>query len=299
MVYQLFARTADRKILDHFYDSAKRAIKYQYTLDDDGCGLVHEQPHVRPGEAWPANQFYDVWPWEGVSSYVAGTWLATLSAGLALARAAQDEEFAIECSNRLEKAQGQFEQQLWNGKYYRLWNNAAAGRRSDVCLANQLMGVWCSRVAGLDDVLRRERVRVALDSIERLNMKATAYGVVNGVTSEGTPFRSGYNGEGDFGPNIFFGESLCAAMTLLYAGRSDAGLEVTRRLYETVAVKTRSPWNQRCLLHGDSGLPLWGDDYYSNMAIWAVPMAVEQSSVERFTRAGIASKIQRSVSGSS
>jgi uncharacterized protein (DUF608 family) len=63
MVDQLHLRTSDAAVLRRFYDSAKRAIRYQYSLDDDGCGLVHEQAHVRPGEAWPANQFYDVWPW--------------------------------------------------------------------------------------------------------------------------------------------------------------------------------------------------------------------------------------------
>jgi len=149
MICRLFLRTGDRDQLTRFYDSARRAIRYLYSLDDDGCGLVHEQPHVRPGEAWPANQFYDVWPWEGTSSYVAGTWLATLAAGRALAEAAGDRPFAAECSTRLERARRSFEERLWNGSYYRLWSDPANRRTSEVCLANQLMGQWCARVAGL------------------------------------------------------------------------------------------------------------------------------------------------------
>ena len=128
-ICRLFLRTGDRAQLTHFYDSARRAIRYQYSLDEDGCGLVHEQPHVRPGEAWPANQFYDVWPWEGTSSYVAGTWLATLAAGRALAEAAGDRAFAEECSGRLERAQRSFDERLWNGSYYRLWSDPANRRR--------------------------------------------------------------------------------------------------------------------------------------------------------------------------
>ena len=85
MIYRLYLRTGDRDLLAHFYDSAKRAIRYQHSLDDDGDGLVNDQAHVQPTELWPANQFYDIWPWWGTSAYVAGTWLATLSCGEAMA----------------------------------------------------------------------------------------------------------------------------------------------------------------------------------------------------------------------
>ncbi|MBS1875467.1 MAG: hypothetical protein JSU00_19800 [Acidobacteria bacterium] len=291
MVHRLFLRTGDAGVLKHFYESAKRAIRYQYTLDDDGCGLVHEQPHVRPGEAWPANQFYDVWPWEGVSSYVAGTWLATLASGRAMAEAAGDRDFAAECAQRLDKARKAFDERLWTGRYYRLWSNATANRSSDVVLANQLMGEWCARLLGLRDVFPKDRVASALATIEKLNMKATAYGLTNGVTPEGEPFDTRVHPSGDFGMNIFVGENLCAAMTFLYHGRRETGVEIARRLYETLAVKTRAPWNQRCLLYGSTGLPLWGDDYYSNLAVWAVPAALEGASAGEFGRGSLVSSI--------
>jgi uncharacterized protein (DUF608 family) len=291
MIYRLYLRTGDRVQLGRFYESARRAIRYQYSLDDDGaCGLVHEQPHVRPGEAWPANQFYDVWPWEGVSSYVAGTWLATLATGRALAEAAGDAAFANECAARLEKAQRSFEERLWNGSYYRLWSNRESGRVSEVCLANQLMGQWCARVAGMTGVLPAERVAAALDTIERLNMKATSYGLVNGVTADGKPFDSKFHAN-DFGLNNFVGENLCAAMTFMYHGREQTGLEIARRTYEALAVKTAAPWNQRCLISGETGLPVWGDDYYSNMVMWAVPMALRRESVGRFAQGGMVKRM--------
>jgi len=287
MVYRLYLRTGDRGLLSRFYDSTKRGIRYQYSLDDDDCGLVHDQSHALPGEPWPANQFYDVWPWQGTSSYVAGTWLATLAAGMALATAEGDANFAAECADRLRKAQRAFEQNLWNGSYYRLWNDQQAGKVSEICLANQLMAQWCVRVMGLQDVMSAARINSALDAIERLNMKATSYGLINGVTSEGKPFDTKLVPSGDHAKNIFVGENLCAAMTFIYHGRRDTGLEIARRLYEAMAVKTRSPWNQRCLLNGETGLPQWGEDYYSNLVIWALPMALAGESIEQFTRTGI------------
>ena len=294
MVYRLFLRTGNKDQLLHFYDSAKRAIRYQYSLDDDRSGLVNEQPHIRHGEAWPANQFYDCWPWEGVSSYVAGTWLATLQTGKQLAELAGDKDFAVECSQKLNQAQRSFERRLWNDSYYRLWSNEQAGTASEVSLANQLMGVWCSRVLGFEDALPVDRVAKALAAVERLNMGATSYGLINGVSPDGKPFDTQVHPEADFGLNIFVGENLCAAMTFMYQGRKDVGLEIARRLYHAMAIKTRSPWNQRCLLSGETGLPVWGDDYYSDLVVWAVPMALEGMSVKEFANSGLVKGMLRS-----
>src|ERR1035437_416942 len=283
MIYQLYLRTGDRDQLSKFYESCKQGIRFQYSLDDDNCGLVHDQSHALPTEQWPANQFYDIWPWQGTSSYVAGIWLATLSAGAALAKAVGDSSFAAECANRLSKARGAFEANLWNGSYYRLWDDKETGKMSEVCLANQLMAVWCTRAAGLQDALPSAHVKTALDTIERMNMKATSYGLINGVTPEGKPFDAG----GEHARNIFFGENLCAAMTFLFYGRHDTGLEIARRLYDAVAIKNHSPWNQRCLLNGETGMPQWGEDYYSDLAIWAFPMGLAGQSVEQFAQTGL------------
>lgn len=291
LIYRLYCRTGNRALLDHFYDSARRAIRYQFTLDDDGDGLVNDQAHVKPGELWPANQFYDIWPWWGTSAYVAGTWLATLACGQALAQAAGDADFAAECAGWLRRGQQSYQAKLWTGAYYRLWNDPDNQRRSEVSLGNQLMAQWCTRVAGLPDVLPPEHVRAALASVRRLNMAATPHGLVNGVTPDGQRYDSkadvtdtvvGVLPNNDHARQVFLGENLCAAMTFAYHGERETGLEIARRMIEAVFVRSASPWNQRCLLDADSGLPVWGDDYYSNMAIWALPMALSGQDVGAF-----------------
>lgn len=154
--------------------------------------------------------------------------------------AAGDKGFAAECSERLLRAQRSFEERLWNGAYYRLWNDVQQPKVSEVCLANQLMAQWCVRIAGLKDVLPSKRVAPALDRIDHWNMKATSYGLINGVTAEGKPFNTKFH-KPDFGLNIFVGENLCVAMTFLYYGRRDTGLEIARRLYDVMAVKRGPP----------------------------------------------------------
>ena len=153
--------------------------------------------------------------------------------------------------------------------YYRLWNDREHKEVSEICLANQLMAAWCSRIAGLKDPFRPPTLTRRLTSISNMNLKATSYGLINGVTPEGKPFDTGLGHSGDHAKNIFFGENLCAAMTFLYYGRRDTGLLIAERLYSAVAVKNNSPWNQRCLLNGETGMPQWGEDYYSNLVIWA------------------------------
>ncbi len=290
MIYRLYRRTGDEAQLRSFYDSTRRAIRYQFSLDDDDDGLVNDQAHVAPGELWPANQFYDIWPWRGTSAYVAGTWLATLACGIAMAEAVGDE-----CQDWLERGQKAYDEKLWTGSYYRLWSDPDNDQVNEVSLGNQLMAQWCVNVVGLPDVLPEDNIQAALGTVEQLNMAATPYGLVNCVTPEGERYDSKANAtEGvvdilannDHAKQTFVGETLCAAMTFLYHGRADTGLEIARRVYEALALKTASPWNQRCLIDADSGLPVWGDDYYSDMVIWAVPMALAGQSVGDFAEGG-------------
>lgn len=289
MILRQFLRTGDRDQLHSFYESAKAAIAYQFSLDDDNDGLVNDQAHLKPGEHWPANQFYDVWPWWGTSAYVAGTWLATLAAGIRLAEEVGDTEFGQTLADWYRLGLESYESKLWNGEYYRLWNDPENDRLSEVSLGNQLMAQWCARVAGLPDILQEDRIQSALRAVERLNVAATPYGLVNGVTPEGERFDAGHRAvaEGnDHAMQTFVGEGLCAAMTQLYHGRTETGLVIAQRMYEAIAITSRSPWNQRCLFDAASGLPVWGDDYYSNLVVWALPMAIYQMSIGEFCADG-------------
>jgi len=66
MLYRYWLRTGDRRFLEEFYGSAKKAVRYQQSLDYDKDGLVNDHSHIEPGQVWPANQFYDLWPWFGM-----------------------------------------------------------------------------------------------------------------------------------------------------------------------------------------------------------------------------------------
>ena len=123
-------------------------------------------------------------------------------------------------------------------------------------------------------------------------MGATEQGLVNGVNPDGTRHISKPDPDkfpdilpnNDHSTQVFVGENLCGAMNFIYHGQAETGLEIAKRIYEAVALTSRTPWKQHCLIDADSGLPVWGEDYYSNMVIWALPMACANQSIAEFAR---------------
>ncbi|MCM8760357.1 MAG: glycoside hydrolase family 116 protein, partial [Candidatus Omnitrophica bacterium] len=282
LVFRYYLQTKDKKFLKDFYSSVKKAINYAKGIDYDNDFLVNEDPHTLPGDIWPANQFYDNWPWYGTSCYVAGIWLASLSSGIEMARIMKDTESEKIWENGYQKGKRSFEKLLWNGKYYNLYTSDK--ERSEICLANQLMGLWCSSILGLKSPFPKKHIQSALNSIINLNFRKTKWGLVNGMFPNGKKARCRKDeSENDHGSQIFFGENICAAMTMIYEGKEKEGLEVIRRLINSYFIKYRTPWNQYCLLSSKDGHPVWGSDYYSNMVIWAVPLALERKNLRNFS----------------
>ena len=86
-----------------------------------------------------------------------------------------------------------------------------------------------------------------MGAVKRLNMGATEHGLVNGANPDGTRYVSKPDPErfpdilpnNDHSTQVFVGENLCAAMTFIYQGQRETGLEIARRIYESVALTSR------------------------------------------------------------
>ncbi|RLE70617.1 MAG: hypothetical protein DRJ37_06250, partial [Thermoprotei archaeon] len=252
MVYRDYLFTRDERFLNDLYPNVKKAVRYAQTLDTDGDYLVNEV----------SMQYYDQWRFYGTSAYVAGIWLAALRAAEEMARLLGDEDFARECRTWFERGRESYERKLWNGTYYRVYSEPETGRISEVCLCNQLMGQLYAYLLGLGDMFPREHIVSALKAIYRLNAKATKFGAVSGVRPDGTPE------PGRFSDTVIFGEIMNYAATCLYVGLREEGLEVAKRAYENVAKYQKSPWNVYFDYNRETGEPVWGSNYYSNMCVW-------------------------------
>ena len=282
-VHRYLTRTGDEKFVRRLWPNVVDAMKYAAFLDSDDDGLVNEHPHALTGDNWPANQFYDQWPWHGTSSYVASTGLAALASLAAIADRMNDPDAHAAAMKQLERGRESFRQKLWNGSYFRLWHDDKLGD-NETCLANQLMGQWCVRLAGLAPLFTADECRSVFTSIEKHNAAPTKFGLINGGNFQGDPTTSG-DPNNNHGTMIFVGEDLCAAMTGMYENYPAAG-EWARRLVWSIHEHQSMPFDQHCLIRHDTGAPAWGNDYYSNLVVWALPMARQKIGLAEFARKG-------------
>lgn len=121
---------------------------------------------------------YDNFAMFGASSYVSSLWLAALTQAVEAASRIGDAEAEQRYSQVLQAAREAFEQKLWNGSYYRLFNDTDGAHGLDEgCLTDQLIGRWTNHLVGLGDIAPREHVRSALKTICEISRQP--WGLVN------------------------------------------------------------------------------------------------------------------------
>jgi non-lysosomal glucosylceramidase len=163
--------TGDRAYLADMWPSVKKAIEYV---------LEHRDAN---GDCLPdmggAMCTYDNFAMYGAASYVSSLWLGALKAAVAVARVLGDGEAAERYAGILEAGGQAFEEKLWTGSYYRLFNDAGGpnGTVDDGCLTDQIIGQWLCRLAGLGDIVPRGHVKKALRTI--CGMSRQSWGLVN------------------------------------------------------------------------------------------------------------------------
>lgn len=267
-----FAMWWDAKYLEEMYPRVQAALRFAMTLDKDGDGLVNEDPGNEKG--FPANQYYDIWPWWGTSAYTGSIWLAALRAGENMARIKGDTAFADELRDWFERGAKAFEEKLWTGAYYRLYNDPERKRVSDTSLANALCGQWFAYVTGLGELVPPDHINSVIDTVLRLNVAVTPFGAVNGATPEGKPDET----FPDHSAVITIGEvwTFCAMST--FAGRKDDAIRLFETSYSNVLLNQRTPWNIPWCLDRTTGAIRWGINYYSNPCVWTLLQALDPAT---------------------
>ncbi|MCY3023287.1 MAG: GH116 family glycosyl hydrolase [Planctomycetota bacterium] len=269
MIYRYYLRTGDEQFLKDFWESARDSIRFMQWLDRDGDGLVEDHPHNIEGESFPGNNPLDQWPWHGASSYTAGKGLATLVCGIKMAELAGDKEQAAKWREALERGRKAYDEKLWTGSYYRTYMGDAAHKPNDSCFSAQLSSVWCTRVLGLDDPLPKDRIEKALDTIARLNIPASPFGMMDAVFPDGKPCT-----EAKWANDIFIQCNATAAMVYLYCGRRAEGEKAAKTMLDTIFRGPHAmPWSQPCGLSSATGGTCHGHDYYDHMVVWSYPLA--------------------------
>ncbi|MDE0185202.1 MAG: GH116 family glycosyl hydrolase [Candidatus Poribacteria bacterium] len=285
LVDRYLLRTGDKGILAEFYPSIKKNTIYTMNLrpEDGADGIISVPsgnldpygPNQPPGHHL---EWFEAVLWFGMTSHVGGIHLANLRMALRLAEQVGDDEFARQCKDWLEQGSQSMEDKMWAGSYYLSYNEPKTGRKSDDVFGYQLDGQWMARFHGLPGVFRSDRVKETLETIKNTCAALTPYGALNFSRPDGSLSQGlGYGPTAYFTPELFM-----LAMTYMYEGDKDFGLELARRCIHNLTINTLSTWNLPNLVRGDNGDRLFGAHYVQNLMLWALPAAMEGKDISAF-----------------
>jgi hypothetical protein len=235
------------------WPSVKKAIDYvQRERDLDGDGLPDMEGIMSS---------YDNFPMYGSAAFIASQWLAALGAAAEGALRMGDREAAGRYGALLAKAKQRAEERLWNGKYFRLWNDEGGrhGGRDEGCLTDQLVGLWAAQLVGLGSLFPADKVRTALLSVLELSYRPRF-----GLRNCSWPGDAAWHDVPaeiwvDQANTVWSGVELAFASFLVYEGLVEEGLAVVK------TVDDRYRRAGRYFDHQE-----FGGHYFRPLAAWAL-----------------------------
>lgn len=275
MVDKYWLRTGKDEILKEFYPSVKKNIIYTMELNPGPDGVISmPKGNIDPATGGHATEWVEGEKWYGMTAHVGGLHLAQLKIAERMAEKFGDEEFAQQCRKWFKQGSDSMETKMWAGHYYLAYSDPATGKRSDRIFSCQLDGNWISRFHGLPPVFQADRAKITLETIKEKNVRLSSYGTVFFANPDGTPWE-----EAGYGPYTYFvSEQLMLAMTYIYAGDVNFGLEQARICLVNLVGKGYY-WNQPCIIEAATGERISGYDYYQNMMLWSLPAVIEQTDL--------------------
>lgn len=271
-----------KDFLGEFYPMIKKNMIYTVNL----------RPSYPIGDriiAMPAGdtigEWFEVDPgWYGMTAHVGGLHLAQLRIVERMAQAVGDEEFAKQCAEWIAAGAESMEKQLWTGSYYLNFWEPESNHKSDLVFGYQLDGEWIISQHGLAGVLPPNRVATTLETIKRCNVAMSKYAAVNYAKPDGTPAKIGGYGTYSFMPN----EGLMLAMTYMYRGQKEFGLELARKNWDNIVCRQGYTWDMPNIMRGDvdTGERRSGRDYSQCMMLWSLPAAIEGKDFGAPTKPG-------------
>jgi uncharacterized protein (DUF608 family) len=287
LVDRLWRCTGDDDVLKEFYAAVKKSIEFSMNLNP-GTDPVISMPPGGQGAEW-----WEGFDWYGMTAHAGGLRISCASIVERMALEMGDTAFAEKCRAWFEQGKRSMETKMWNERTrsYYMFNEPETGKVSELIMANQLDGEWANRATGLEGVFQPERVREALESVKKCCL--TPYGSASFARPDGTRLIT-------YG--IFPPEMTILGMTYLYSGDKSTGLEVLKSQFDNLVLKQGYTWdppNMICgewiiscgdmLIQGEGagdGKRTFGNDYYQNQIIWAVPAAMQGKDLPAMCKPG-------------
>jgi uncharacterized protein (DUF608 family) len=265
LVHRLWMRTGDDSVLREFYPAVKKNAEFTVNLAKGDDGIISFHREGKGQEWWEHTPVY------GMVTHLAGVRLAQLRFAHDMAERMGDDEFAHKCEAWITRASDLTEKNLWNDqtKSYAFYVYPAKNMRSDDIMSSQLDGQWMVDLHGQPAVFRDDRIKTALDTIKRTCL------VDNGVAGFAEPDKGADLARyGTFPPEVNI-----VAMTYMYHGDREMGLEIARRNMDNIIRVQGLGWDMPNLIRCDTGARTYGADYYQNMVLWGLPAALAKQDL--------------------
>ncbi len=290
--YLLCYGERDPEFVREFYPTVRQAAIWTVQLRKSPDYTIGERVISMPRtgdtdeNAQPPTEWFEAPDpgWLGMTAHIGGLHLAQLRITGRMAKLAGDEAFAQQCAEWIDAGARSMDERLWTGSYYRNFVEPESNRQSDLIFGYQLDGQWITDHHGLPSALPEDRVKTVLDTIRKGNVAVTRCGAVNYVSPDGTPATVGGYGTYSYFPP----EALMLAMTYMYNGQQEFGLELARRVWHNIVCTQGYTWDMPNIMRGDvdTGERTFGNDYYQDMMLWSLPAAVTGEDFGAPTRAG-------------
>jgi uncharacterized protein (DUF608 family) len=226
-----------------------------------------------------------------MTPHVGGIHLAMLAMAERMAKHMNDGEFARQCQEWMSQGSEAMENKLWAGDYYYAYYEPESNLKSDLVFGYQLDGDWMAKYHGLPGVFKSDRADTTLKKIKQTCIAINRFGAANfarPTASIADPkefaadnWGMGYGAHGYFPPEVYM-----LGATYLYAGDKETGSEIVRTCLEGISVAEGYTWTQPNVVSGDTGLVIYGSDYYQNMMLWAVPAALDGHDIHKASAKG-------------
>lgn len=288
MVDRYWRTAGDDAILTEFWESLKRCNDFAMNLRP-AYGLAQVMAMPTPGTdghgLGDTEWFEAPEPgWKGYVTHAGGVRMAQVQIMRRMAEAMGDDAYRAQCDAWLAAGAQALEDHLWAGAYYLNFNEPESGQKSDLIFGYQLDGQWVTDWHGVAAAFPPERVAQTLATLRRVNCALSQSGAVNYANPDGTPAKvGGYGTFSYFPPELFM-----LAMTYMYGGQRDFGLDLLHRCLENIVCRWGYTWDMPNTVRGeaDTGQRAFGADYYQNMMLWAVPAALLAQDLAGPTQSG-------------
>lgn len=253
MTLKTYFLTSDIEYLMEMWESVKKALNYINLHKDANSDGLPDMAGIMCS--------YDNFPMYGAASYIGSQWLSALSYAVKAAEVLKDEAALHKYKQIFETGKVSFENKLWNGEYYRLYNDEG-GIKGDInegCLTDQLIGQWANNFTNAGYIVNKDRVRTALGSIYNKAYNPI-YGLVNCRWPEdGFLHPIDKDIWIDQANTCWTGVELEFAAFLIYEGMTKEGLEIIYNVDTRYRKSGMYYDHQEC-----------GGHYYRPMSAWAI-----------------------------